>query len=350
LVIAAMALAGCVRYEVTSLSETIVTEAANGDSSNGSTNGAENAGSTTGILEASTTSREGPIGTTIGDNPIDVTTIETLEAMMGTLGVEDGGAVVVVETSTGIAEGNPTTGEEETTSEGGTTTGCTTDLEGLVCIAAGSFVDPFGVTQEIGVFLLDRTEVTVSQYEACVQDGGCTAVLPGYRNADNSSFNYGSANRREHPINGVTWDEANAYCVWAGGRLATTAELEWAARGREAGRTYPWGDTPEPNCSLVAMEDARGNGCGLNTTSPVGSRSPDGDSLDGVQDIGGNVWEWTSNLLEGSSNTRIFRGGSFENPTTYSFRADYFAYNTATTRGAGLGVRCARTGPSTDSP
>jgi iron(II)-dependent oxidoreductase len=90
-----------------------------------------------------------------------------------------------------------------------------------------------------------------------------------------------------HPVNEVTWNGARAYCGWRGARLPTEAEWEAAARGRE-GRRYPWGDeAPTAERAVFARRS--------NETEPVGSR-PAGATPDGIQDLAGNVAEWTSSL------------------------------------------------------
>jgi formylglycine-generating enzyme required for sulfatase activity len=90
-----------------------------------------------------------------------------------------------------------------------------------------------------------------------------------------------------HPVNEVTWNGARAYCAWRGARLPTEAEWEAVARGRE-GRLYPWGH--EPPTAERAVFGRRSN-----ETEPVGSR-PTGGTPEGVQDLAGNVAEWTSTL------------------------------------------------------
>jgi len=299
-----------------------------GGNGNGSTDGTDGASSGTAATSG--------LGGGAMETGLGGTTSEMPEGSTETLGVGEGATDLVVETLTGTLglEENSTTGES-TTGEGVT---CTTTAE-VVCIAAGSFVDRSGVTHNIEAFLLDRTEVTVSRYEACVVDGECTAVPAGYTNADSSDYNYGAAERRDHPINAVTWDDANAYCAWAGGRLPTGGEWEWAARGRGAGRTYPWGDTPEPTCNYVVMNDGQNPGCEGTSTSPAGSRSPNGDSLDGVQDMSGNVFEWTDAV---DAELRLARGGAWLSSSALFFRAYYFFGYLPSTRQSNLGFRCAR--------
>jgi formylglycine-generating enzyme required for sulfatase activity len=146
---------------------------------------------------------------------------------------------------------------------------------------------------EVAPFEMSRTEVTVGQYTACVRDGGCPAQG---ETRPTSSCNWGKSDRDDYPINCLGWKEAKSFATWLGqgARLPTEAEWEWAARGREEGRTYPWGNTPAPDCTRVVMkleEEATG-GCGENRTWEVCSKSPSGDSRDGVCDLAGNVGEW----------------------------------------------------------
>jgi len=213
-----------------------------------------------------------------------------------------------------------------------------------VVIAAGRFADIDDVTHEIAEFLLDRTEVTVEQYEACVDLGSCSAPPSAFMYSDmNPNFNYGAPNRELHPINGVDWFDAEAYCNWAERRLPTEWEWEWAARGRNEGNTYPWGDTPEPNCNVAVMDDlVMGAGCGLNATNPVGSKSPLGDSPDGVQDLSGNVAEWTSSASIYVPTSRIVRGGSWGYNSAIYFNVAFPSDYDSMGRDDNTGFRCAR--------
>ncbi|MBN1922557.1 MAG: SUMF1/EgtB/PvdO family nonheme iron enzyme, partial [Anaerolineae bacterium] len=91
--------------------------------------------------------------------------------------------------------------------------------------------------------------------------------------------------RSNQPVVLVTYEEAAAYCAWAGGRLPTQEEWERAARGID-GRSYPWGETFTP-----AHANTRESGVGGPT--PVGV-FVEGESPDGALDMAGNVWEWTA--------------------------------------------------------
>jgi len=154
-------------------------------------------------------------------------------------------------------------------------------------------------------------------------------------------------NLPNHPVVGVTWYEAVAFCrwlqsqianrewrVWRGGqvevrrveaqnvavRLPSEAEWEKAARGVD-GQRYPWGDDPDPN-------RANYDETGIGTTSAVGC-FPGGASPYGVEDLSGNVWEWCAtkweddyrdykgdSSLEGGDR-RVLRGGAFLNVVRY---------------------------------
>jgi serine/threonine protein kinase len=89
----------------------------------------------------------------------------------------------------------------------------------------------------LDAFYIDKYEVTVAEYRRCGEAGKCsTQNLTPY-----DSCNWNKAGRTNHPINCVDWNQAQAYCEWAGKRLPTEAEWEKAARGTD-GRVYPWGN------------------------------------------------------------------------------------------------------------
>ena len=109
------------------------------------------------------------------------------------------------------------------------------------------------------------------------------------------------SDRLDHPVVQVAYPDAAAYARWAGRRLPSEAEWEYAARGGGAA-TYPWGDDPAPDGQLMAntwqghFPYANDGALGWTGTSPVGTFRPNGY---GLIDMIGNVWEWTTTEFAG---------------------------------------------------
>ena len=144
----------------------------------------------------------------------------------------------------------------------------------------------------VPAFEIDQNQVTWSEYQYCVNGGGCTAP--------SSYCDENDPDRPNHPVSCVSWDQAEAFCAWVGRRLCTEAEWEKAARGTD-GRKYPWGNDPI-SCDLAVYNEQGGSagwGCGTGTTAPVGSR-PAGASPYGALDMVGNLWDWVEDDWHGS--------------------------------------------------
>lgn len=216
----------------------------------------------------------------------------------------------------------------------------------MVTIAAGEFfagcnesvdhecfdLEKPGGTRTLPAFSIDRTEVTVAAYRACVDAGAC-------READGGEgCNASLVEREAHPINCVDWEQARAYCTWRGARLPSEWEWERAARGTD-GRKYPWGNEPV-DCRRAVIDEGSGSACGRgDTTFEVGSK-PEGASPDGVLDLIGNVWEWTASIHDGNSSP-VVRGGAYYVDALLA-RASFQLRFSPVGSGPFVGFRCAK--------
>lgn len=199
-------------------------------------------------------------------------------------------------------------------------------------------------TVDLPAYEIDRFEVTNEEFAHFVDQAGYTTYAE-----QNSTKNWRDAaeGKPNHPVVYVTWDDATAYCEWAGKRLPTEAEWEKAARGDD-GRAYPWGNEFNPEAGNFYEGGIRG-------TTAVGSFAA-GASPYGVEDMAGNVREWVADYFLpypgaaadadpffGEEN-RVNRGGGWfdgedgEIVTTYNRNAG----PPSTSANDDIGFRCAR--------
>lgn len=230
----------------------------------------------------------------------------------------------------------------------------------LVRVPAGEFImgsDTLG-NDELPVhsvyldeFWIDRYEVTNAQFAQFIDETGYQTeaerrgwgwVYSGQDWEETQGANWRSpqgpgsdlAGKSNYPVVLVSWNDAAAYCEWAGRRLPTEAEWEKAARGDAATEQfYPWGETFDP-AKANTKETNR------NSATPVGAFSPQGDSRYGAADMSGNVWEWVADWYDSdyysqtpgrnppgpaSGNDKVLRGGSWLYDALYARTA--FRYN-----------------------
>ena len=186
------------------------------------------------------------------------------------------------------------------------------DLSVMVAIAGGSFsmghppADPgmYGAAWKenempehevtLSPFWVDKTEVTAEAFAVFLSGAAgekhFDPLMPIERDG---AYAYRAIEGRENrPANHVSWLAASEYCQWVGKRLPTEAEWERVAKGTD-GRRWPWGDEG-PNCQRA--NHYRGSSYCEGHPVDVGSTSPEGDSVEGAQDMAGNVAEWVADL------------------------------------------------------
>lgn len=163
-------------------------------------------------------------------------------------------------------------------------------VEGMVYVTGGTFrmgrddgdnYEGPAHDETVVPFYIDKFEVTCEEYQQFV-DKEKRLAPPGWRNG---KYPPGSARL---PVTGVSWFDADAYAKWAGKRLPTEKEWEFAARGADR-RLYPWGGEWGP-------DKANAEGTGPGRPTEVGSY-PAGTSPFGALDMAGNVWEWTADSI-----------------------------------------------------
>ena len=249
--------------------------------------------------------------------------------------------------------------QRETTAPTGTATAVAGAPEGMVFVPAGEFImgspEDEGLDNEhpqrtvyLDAFYIGKYEVTNRQFSQFVEATGYTtdAEKAGWgwawtgedwEEVEGADWRHpqgpGSSieDEMDHPVVQVSWNDANAYCQWAGVRLPTEAEWEKAARGTD-GRKYPWGNSApdgsklnycDVNCELGWKDSSVDDGYAY--TAPVGHYEA-GKSPYGAYDMAGNVWEWVADWYDAdyyskapdrnpqgpdSGEKRVLRGGSW---------------------------------------
>lgn len=181
---------------------------------------------------------------------------------------------------------------------------------------------------EVAPFYMDETPVTNGEFRAyCDAVGRGYPPSPRWSNMPNYFIHY-----PDHPVINISWGEAAAYARWAGKRLPTEEEWEYAAAGGLDRPTYPWGEE-DPSGSVVNFADKcsefewrdSSQNDGYQYTSPVGIYAPNGY---GLYDMAGNVFEWVENWFfaysdqthdteafkDGWGGSKVCRGGCYHSP------------------------------------
>jgi len=180
-----------------------------------------------------------------------------------------------------------------------------------------------------------------------------TAAIPGapwWRQVEGADWRHpegprsSNEDRLDHPVVHVSWLDANAFCAWAGTRLPSESEWEYAARGGLVQKRFPWGDELEPG-GEHRMNVWQGTFPKHNTladgwlgTCPVDEFEPNGFELFNAS---GNVWEWCANDFDGRG-LKAIRGGSYLCHASYCnrYRVAARSSNTPDSSTGNMGFRC----------
>lgn len=209
-------------------------------------------------------------------------------------------------------------------------------------------------------FWIQKFEAQNRQYFMCARERWC----PADQIATGGYNNYGVDEKAYDPANGVTWEGAQRYCAWMGGRLPTEAEWEFAARGNEA-RRFPWGGKKECGVFLTdpralgpdfkSKDGVEATSCENEGTAPHGRLR--GDSPFGARGMAGNVWEWTADWYAAdwyaesgadnptgptSGDARVQRGGGWTSEDPLELRSARRGSMKPDQKLPDVGFRCVR--------
>lgn len=260
--------------------------------------------------------------------------------------------------------------------------------KGMVLVKGGSFQMgsdkgmPFEApvhTVELHSFLMDEHEVTVAEfadfvkatnYRTEAEKFGWSGVFDfnsgEWRRVDGADWQHpeglGITAKPNEPVCQISWNDATEYAKWAGKRLPTEAEFEYAARGGLVGKEYAWGDELKPNGKPQAnwwqgnFPDKNTVEDGFSSRAPVKSFAANGY---GLYDMTGNVWEWNADWYDDdyynrspkvspkgaeSGQEKVIRGGSFLCAENFcsNYRVAGRSHATPDSGLNNLGFRCAR--------
>ena len=155
-------------------------------------------------------------------------------------------------------------------------------------------------TVELDAFYMDVNEVTVGQFKQFIQ-------LSGYNYEGNWLDVDKHSPTADHPMIYVTWYDAMAYSKWAGKRLPTEAEWEYAARGGLIGKRYPWADAESVARKYANYYGTGGKDRWNKSSAPVGKFKP---NKYGLYDMAGNVWEFCADWY----NEKYYKNSPTKNP------------------------------------
>ena len=194
-------------------------------------------------------------------------------------------------------------------------------LEGMVLIKGGEFVRPGGFFARRGrspkpvehdgykvtvsSFYMDKYEVTFEDYCDFLNDGNEKYMTGGIHQDEDEQFVQRRPEWAKFPVRGANYFQARGYAEWAGKRLPTEAEWEYA-HGGSAGRTYPWGNE-EPGKTRANF------GPMVKGLKPVGS-FPEGRTPEGVFDLAGNIGEWCADYYDEDYYRKQPPGGTIKDP------------------------------------
>jgi sulfatase modifying factor 1 len=257
----------------------------------------------------------------------------------------------------------------------------------MVYFEGGSFImgSAEGLPQEqpahqvvVQAFYIDKTPVTVAEFRKFIETTGFKTEAEKF--GDSGVFNFDKQNwellkgaywkkplgptgpeaKDMHPVTHVSWNDATAYAKWAGKRLPTEAEWEFAARsGTNSGEKFSWGNEISENGKYFAntwqgsLEQPETKD-GFLYTSPVDAFA---ENAAGLTDMGGNVWQWCSDIYKAypgsqapirvDANVKVIRSGSFfyDQYGEDSFSVSGRSGNSHETSLFNTGFRCAKSVP-----